>query len=65
MPVQILFQWQIAKVHLKLLKEVLEESVHDLTTYYVCQICGYIAVEEAPLNCPVCNAIREKFRIEE
>ena len=56
---------KVAKVHLKLLKEVLEENVYDLTTYYVCQICGYIAVEEVPLNCPVCNAIREKFRIEE
>lgn len=31
------------------------------TTYFVCQICGYVADGRAPENCPICNAPREKF----
>lgn len=56
---------EVAKVHLNLLKEVLEERAHDSTNYYVCQICGNIAVDKPSLKCPVCNAVQEKFRIED
>ena len=56
---------KVEKIHLKLLKEALKESPDESTKYYVCHICGYIAVNEIPLNCPVCNAVQEKFRMEE
>jgi rubrerythrin len=32
------------------------------TEYYVCQVCGYIAEDEAPDRCPVCAAVIEKFK---
>ena len=55
----------VAKGHLKLLKEVLQENAHDSTDYYVCQICGYIAKDMLPLKCSVCNAVQEKFKMED
>ncbi len=30
-------------------------------TYYVCDVCGYVAEGELPDECPVCGAKREKF----
>ena len=30
--------------------------------YYVCQICGHIHLGEAPENCPVCRAVRGRFK---
>ena len=56
---------EVTKIHLKLLNEALKKSDDESTTYYVCQICGYIAVDEIPAKCPVCNAIQEKFRLED
>jgi len=32
------------------------------TAYYVCQICGYVSEDEAPENCPVCGAVKAKFK---
>ncbi|MGD8368254.1 MAG: hypothetical protein PVG78_11460 [Desulfobacterales bacterium] len=32
------------------------------TALYVCQVCGYIAADEAPDRCPVCNAVAKKFK---
>ncbi|MBS7652188.1 MAG: rubrerythrin family protein [Candidatus Bathyarchaeia archaeon] len=29
---------------------------------YICEICGYTVEGEAPTRCPVCGAIRERFR---
>jgi len=29
------------------------------------QICGYVAVDEIPPKCPACNAVQEKFRMED
>jgi rubrerythrin len=31
------------------------------TTYYVCQVCGYVSDGNLPKECPVCSAPREKF----
>jgi rubrerythrin len=56
---------KVEKIHLKLLKEALKGSSDESTRYYVCQICGYIAVDETPPKCPVCNAVQEKFRMED
>ena len=55
---------EVTKIHLKLLNEALKKSDDESTTYYVCQICGHIAVDEIPPKCPVCNAVQEKFRME-
>jgi rubrerythrin len=30
--------------------------------YYVCQICGYIAEDEIPENCPICGAVKSRFK---
>ena len=30
--------------------------------YYVCDFCGYIADGEAPDNCPVCTAPKNRFK---
>jgi rubrerythrin len=56
---------KVTKIHLRLLNEALKKSDDESTTYYVCQICGYIAAEEIPPKCPVCNAVQEKFRMED
>jgi len=56
---------KVEKIHLSLLKDALKGSTDESTKYYVCQICGYIAVNEIPSKCPVCNAVREKFRMED
>jgi len=56
---------KVTKIHLKLLNEALNKNDDESTTYYVCQICGYIAVNEIPPKCPVCNAVQEKFRMED
>jgi len=29
--------------------------------YFICGICGYIAMDSAPEKCPVCTAPKEKF----
>jgi rubrerythrin len=54
----------VASIHLRLLNEVLTGNISDSTNYYICQICGYIAKNEPPNNCPVCNAVKDKFKIE-
>ena len=55
---------KVEEIHISLLKDALKESADESTTYYVCQICGYIAVDEIPHNCPVCNAVQKKFKIQ-
>lgn len=46
-----------ARNHLGILKKSTERE----TTYFVCRICGFIAMEKKPESCPVCGAIQEKF----
>ena len=46
---------------------LLEEAKEDMltgkeTVYFVCQICGHIHMNEAPENCPVCKAVRGRFK---
>jgi len=47
--------------HLDLLKKFQEEKPNEAKSYYVCQVCGYIAPDEAPERCPACNAVRDRF----
>ncbi|MCP4541674.1 MAG: rubrerythrin family protein [Chloroflexi bacterium] len=47
-----------AALYKRALNALLRDETHD---YHVCQVCGYIAEHEAPDQCPICNAKREKF----
>jgi len=49
--------------HAELYKEAMNAMIGDRKIeYYVCQVCGYISEGSAPENCPVCSAVKEKFR---
>jgi rubrerythrin len=50
--------------HAALYKRALNALLRDETHHYhVCQVCGYIAEREAPDQCPICNAKRDRFRL--
>lgn len=52
----------VEEVHAKLYKEAMNHLMEEReTTYYVCQICGYVSDGVLPDQCPVCNAPKEKF----
>jgi len=49
--------------HAELYKKAMNDMLADRDTdYYVCQVCGYVAEDEAPDNCPVCGAVKGKFK---
>ncbi len=49
--------------HADLYKRAMNDMLSDRDTdYYVCQVCGYIAEDEAPEECPVCGAVKGKFK---
>ena len=54
------------KIHAELYKKALEsvgaEKDLDEKEIYVCQICGHTVEDEAPDECPVCKAKKEKFK---
>jgi rubrerythrin len=53
----------VESFHAKLYKKAINDMVAERETeYYVCQVCGYISEDEAPDNCPICGAIRKKFK---
>ena len=53
----------VESLHADLYKKALNDMVSDRETdYYVCQVCGYISEDEAPENCPICGAVKEKFK---
>jgi rubrerythrin len=48
--------------HAKLYKHALSAMLRDeMQDYFVCSVCGYVAEWEAPDECPICSAKREKF----
>ena len=50
--------------HAALYKHALGAMLRDETHgFYVCQVCGYVTEREAPDQCPICNAARNKFRL--
>jgi len=61
------FQWALEaeKKHAELYKEAKKsaEAGKDVEfgDIYVCEVCGYTVVGEAPDRCPVCGAKKEKF----
>ena len=53
----------VESLHAELYKKALNDMVSDRETdYYVCQVCGYIREDEAPDRCPICSAVRGKFK---
>ena len=49
-----------AALYKRALSAMLRDETHD---YCMCQVCGYVAERQAPDQCPICNASREKFRL--
>ena len=53
----------VESFHAELYKKALNDMVADRETdYFVCQVCGYISEDEAPDKCPVCGAVKDKFK---
>lgn len=49
--------------HAELYKKAMNDMLSDRETdYYVCQVCGYVNEDEAPEKCPVCGAVKTKFK---
>ncbi|ASJ03021.1 rubrerythrin [Thermococcus profundus] len=53
------------KIHAELYKKAKETAEGgkdiEIERVYICPVCGYTAVDEAPEYCPVCGAPRDKF----
>jgi rubrerythrin len=47
-----------AKLYKKAMGHLMEERE---TTYYVCQVCGYVSDGVLPDACPVCSAPKDQF----
>jgi rubrerythrin len=49
--------------HAQLYKKAITDMLADReAAYYVCQVCGYVNEDEAPDKCPICGAVKEKFK---
>ncbi|MBS3815081.1 MAG: rubrerythrin family protein [Hadesarchaea archaeon] len=57
---------KVEKKHEEFYREALEaiENDNDLSEsdWFVCEVCGNTVRGEAPENCPICGAPREKFQ---
>jgi rubrerythrin len=48
--------------HAKLYKNAINHLIGERdTTYYICQVCGYVSDGVLPNVCPVCSARKEQF----
>ena len=49
--------------HSELYKKALNNMIGGRETdYHVCGVCGYISEDDAPDNCPICGAVKGKFK---
>lgn len=59
------FAIEAEKIHAGLYSQAKQsaDNGQDVTwkKVYICPVCGFTAVDEAPDKCPVCGAPREKF----
>lgn len=53
---------EVAKNHFDLIDEVASRRQPGPEAFYVCQVCGFIAAGEPPPKCPVCGAVKAKFK---
>ena len=52
----------VEEVHAKLYKEAMGHFMEEReTTYYVCEVCGFVSDGIQPDECPVCGALKEQF----
>lgn len=52
----------VEEIHAKLYKEAMDHVlVERQTTYYVCDVCGYVSDGVLPEECPVCGAKKDRF----
>jgi len=48
--------------HAKLYKKAINHLIGEReTTYYVCQVCGYVSDGVLPNECPICSAPKDQF----
>jgi len=59
------FALEAEKVHADIYAKALEAVKNgvdlDVSDFYLCPICGYIELGEAPEKCPVCGALAKVF----
>ena len=49
--------------HAELYKNAMNDTLADRESdYYVCQTCGYVSENEPPEKCPVCGAVKGRFK---
>ncbi|RPI76484.1 MAG: rubrerythrin family protein [Desulfobacteraceae bacterium] len=49
--------------HATLYKNAMNNMLSERqTAYHICQVCGYIGEDAAPDHCPVCGAVKTKFK---
>jgi len=52
----------VEETHAKLYKEAMGHLMEEReTTYYVCQVCGFVSDGVLPEECPICGAKKEQF----
>lgn len=52
----------VEEIHAKLYKEAMDHVLEEReTTYYICDICGYVSDGVSLDECPVCGAKKERF----
>ena len=52
----------VEETHAKLYKEAMSHLMEEReTTYYVCQVCGFVSDGVLPDLCPICGADKEQF----
>ena len=50
--------------HAELYKSAMNDMLMDREAdYYVCQVCGYVSEDTAPEKCPICGAVKDKFKL--
>jgi rubrerythrin len=58
--------WQAEQIHAAMYKEakaaVLAGRDYEVGPVYICSVCGHTVTGQAPDRCPVCNAVREKYK---
>lgn len=53
----------VENTHAELYKKAMNDMLAERQTdYWVCQVCGHVHENETPDNCPVCGAVKGKFK---
>jgi len=56
---------EVAKIQFDLIEKVQASEAGAASSYHICAVCGYIAEVEAPEKCPICGAVKSKFKTTE